>query len=354
MKALLNAMKVGWIVFLLSATNPILAFETERSKFRPPPIAKLPISVINNRIQVTLNAEGTPLTMLLDTGATSSIFFPSAIEKGVTPDISGEAKISFPAIGKSVVGLRIKALKLSSNDFTFISQRGLLISGDAAIAAELEAEYDAILGQEFFRAFTVEIDPENKFIRLYEPGTNLKNFYDTSHRLYMEGHTPHIRFFSQLPWEPRPTSKAMLLDTGYPGSMVLWNKRHYRQAASNGQIVEKREDSSGIVSHIKLKFGDLEFENIAVFIARSVPYQSLKRDGLIGASILAQHRHVIDFAQARLFMSPVYGSSGQPLQIIDGLIYTPNNENFDLKTYYPKIPIHPTLVIYATGKQEVK
>ena len=170
----------------------------------------------------------------------------------------------------------------------------------------------------------------------------------------MEGHTPHIRFFSHMPWEPRPTSKAMLLDTGYPGSMVLWSNKHYRQALRNGQTIRKHEDSAGIVSHIKLKFGDLDFENIPVFIAKSVPNQSLKRDGLIGASLLAQYRHVIDFAQAQLHMSPILGSGGNPLQIIDGLIYTPNNENFDLKTFYPKISVYPTLVIFANGKMKSK
>ena len=360
MATLVHRVRTVWIVILLSsilllATSPLpAASASEKSKHKPTPVVELPISVINNRIQFELMAGDTPLTLLLDTGATSSIYFQSDKLTAIAPELAGEATISFPAINRSVVGKRIKALALRAGDFEFISRGGLLIGGDAYIAAQLEAEYDVILGQEFFKAYTVEIDPAAKLLRLYKPGTNLEPYYKTSHKLHMEGHTPHIRFFSRMPWEQRATRKAMLLDTGYPGSMVLWSEKHYRQALRKGQTISEHEDSAGIVSHVKLKFGDLNYENIPVFIAKSVPNQSLKRDGLIGASLLAQYRHVIDFAQAQLHMSPILGSGGNPLQIIDGLIYTPNNENFDLKTYYPKISIYPTLVIFANGRMESK
>jgi len=342
------------ITLLLVSINHAGATEVSKRKLGPLQIAEIPISIINNRVQVDLYVEDTRLTFLLDTGATSSIFFQSTQLDALKPVFSGEATISFPAISRSINARRIQSLKLHTDGFTFLSTGGLYIRADATISSELEAEYDAILGQEFFRSFVVEIDPLEKRMRLYAPGTNLQRHFDIKHTLYMEGHTPHIKFFSQMPWETRPTSKAMLLDTGYPGSMVLWNRKHFSQASRRGQMVKKNETSTGIVSHIKLKFGDLSFENIPVFIAGKVPKQAQKRDGLIGSSILAQYHHVIDFAQAKLFMTPILGSNGHPLQIIDGLIYTPNNEDFDLKTFYPETPMYPTLIIYANGVQEAR
>jgi len=354
MATLVHTLRTAWIFSVLFIAPHLAAIEKTAASTKPRPIAEIPISIVNNRVQFDAVAGEVSLTVLLDTGATSSIYFHSDKMLKINPKIAGEASIAFPAINRSVIGSRIEAISLSFSGFEFISRAGLLIGSDAAVATLLEAEYDVIIGQEFFRAFTVEVDPIARTLRLYPPGTDMRRHYKTSHRLYMEGHTPHIRFFSQMPWERRPTSKAMLLDTGYPGSLVLWNKRHYRQAQAGGQTVSAHENSAGIVSHIKLKFADLEFENIPVFIAGSVPKQSLKRDGLIGASLLAQYRHVIDFASARLYMSPIFGSNGVPLQIIDGLIYTPNNEEFDLKTYYPKVSMYPTLVIFADGKIESK
>ena len=354
MAILVYIVRIAWVFCFLVVSSQVTAIEKKKNSVKPIPIAEIPVTIINNRVQFEVSAGGVSLTVLLDTGATSSIYFHSDKMQTIDPEIAGEASIAFPAIDRSVIGKRLGAIPLRVGNFEFISRRGLLLGDDALVAAQLEAEYDAIIGQEFFRAYTVEIDPSEKILRLYPPGTDMRQYHKTSHRLYMEGHTPHIRFFSQMPWERRATSKAMLLDTGYPGSLVLWNKRHYRQAQTGGQIISAHENSAGIVSHIKLKFADLEFENIPVFIASSIPKQSLKRDGLIGASLLAQYHHVIDFAAGRLYMSPIIGSSGTPLQIIDGLVYTPNNERFDLKTYYPKISMYPTLVIFADGKMEAK
>lgn len=354
MKTLFFRLYTLWLALVFCLANTAVALESKPSRLKPLPVAEIPISIINNRVQFDMVAGDTTLRLLLDTGATSSIFFPSEKVLHLNPDVHGAAKIAFPAINEATIGHRIKELPLRSGDFEFVSRGGLLIGADTSVAAQLEAEYDVILGQEFFKNYTVEVDPGTLTMRLYYPGTDLSQHFETRHRLYMEGHTPHIRFYSQLPWEERATSKSLLLDTGYPGSMVFWSKRHYRKARDSGQLVEKNENSAGIVSHIKLSFGDLVFENIPVFIASAVPMQSMKRDGLIGASILAQHRHVIDFAQARLFMSPLYGASGKPLQIIDGLIYTPNNENFDVKTFYPEVPTYPTLIIHGNGDTSIQ
>jgi len=350
MKTLWKYLITGCFALLFTFSQQALARTPKNTQVRPKPLAELPISIINNRVQLDFLVGGMPIAILLDTGATSSIFFQSSHIDSLAPKFLGEANISFPAISRAINAQRIEALSLRLQNFEFISRGGLYIGADAAISNQLDAEYDAILGQEFFKAFVVEIDPLAKSMRLYPPGTNLEQYFNIKQKLFMEGHTPHIRFFSRMPWEKRPTSKAMLLDTGYPGSMVIWNRRHFKQASLVGQLIQKKEESAGIVGYIKFDFGELSFENIPVFIARDVPNQSQKRDGLIGASILAQYHHVIDFTRAKLLMTPVSGSDGQPLQIIDGLIYTPNNEEFDLKTFYPEISTSPTLIIHVSGE----
>jgi len=350
----LNRLSILCLALLLTYTTSALMAAPSTNIEKPIPIAEIPISIVNNRVQYEMFVGSTSVIVLLDTGATSTIFFQSESLISLPSKTGSRAKISFPAISKAVTGYRLKPVTLQHSEFSFIVNNGLMIGGDTSIANQLEADYDIILGQEFFRSFAVEIDPAARLMRLYPPGSNLKPYFDIDHRIHMQGQAPYIRFSSRMPWEPRTTIKAMLLDTGYPGGLVLWNKRHFKQAQKSGQIVRRNENSAGIVSYIKLSFGDLSFENIPVFIARIVPRQYLKRDGLIGSSILSQYHHVIDFAQSNLLMTPIYGGSGRPLQIIDGQVYTPNNESFDVKTYYPEVPTVPTLVIYGNGRLEAK
>jgi hypothetical protein len=42
---------------------------------------------------------------------------------------------------------------------------------------------------------------------------------------------------------------------------------------------------------------------------------------------------------------------GDPLQIIDGAVYTPNNEDFLIKFFGPKVPIRPILTLYTENSK---
>ena len=118
------------------------------------------------------------------------------------------------------------------------------------------------------------------------------------------------------------------------------------QVTSKTERNELTAKNMGVLTAANVEFGELYFENMPVFIASAVPDQSEDRDGLIGASILAQYRHVIDFQRERLLMSAVVDEEGEPIQIIDGAIYTPNNEDFLVKFFGPKIAIYPSFTLY--------
>lgn len=314
----------------------------------PTPIATFPIEIIDNRTHIRFDGPDGPVTFLLDTGATSSIFFDTALIPDAALQGTDEAKISFPAIGKAAMGKRLGNVRLSEGSSTFISQDGLLITGNGDVRRALEANFSGIIGQELFERYVVEIDPQEEKLRLYRPGSDLDDGYELEHKLRMLGHTPYIAFKSQLPWEKRSSVKNMLLDSGYPGGMVFWSKKHFMQATSLAERRLLTEKQMGVLTAANVNFGSLYFENLPIFIASSVPAQSEKRDGLIGASLLAQYRHVIDFHSQRLLLSPLVDDQGEPVQIIDGAVYTPNNEDFKVKFFGPKIPIYPVLTIYST------
>lgn len=311
----------------------------------PSPVARLPIEIIDNRTHIKLAGPEGPVTLLLDTGATTSVFFnPSLIPN---QSITGEeAQVNFPAIGHSVVGKRIGEVAFQGDEGDLVSTNGLLIVGQTEVETALDANFDGIIGQELFERYVVEVDPHLGVMNLYPSGTNLEDNFDIEHRLLMQGHTPYIVFKSQLPWEKRTTAKNMMLDSGYPGGMVFWSRRHYMMVTSKAERTKLEANNMGVLTAANIDFGDLYFENMPIFIASDIPNQSEERDGLIGASILAQYRHVIDFQGERLLLSPVVDDEGEPVQIIDGAVYTPNNEDFLVKFFGPKLSVYPTFTLY--------
>ncbi len=320
------------------------AFQSATSA-KPAPIAQLAIEIVDNRTHILFDGPEGTVTFLLDTGATTSIFFDQSL---VPPQsiTDNEAQVSFPAIGHSVTGRRLSDVTLGGEGSGFISNNGLLILGETGVEQALDANFSGIIGQELFNRYVVEVNPLAGTLNLYPRGTDLVDDFEIEHRLRMQGHTPYIHFKSKLPWEKRTTVKNMMLDSGYPGGMVFWNRKHFMQVTSKAERTELVSKQMGVLTAANIEFGSLYFENMPIFIASDVPNQSEDRDGLIGASILAQYNHVIDFEGERLLLSPVVDEAGEPIQITDGAIYTPNNEDFKVKFFGPKLSVYPTFTIF--------
>lgn len=340
-------MKNFCVLLKLVAFAAFAAIVQPSASAKPVPLAELAIKIVDNRTHIIFdNPEGN-VTFLLDTGATTSIFFDSSVvpESALSGD---QAQVNFPAIGHSVTGDRLGDVPLGAGRGRFVSRNGLLLAGETEVTDALDANFSGIIGQELFQRYTVEIDPQLEVLRLFAPGTDMEEEFEIEHRLRMQGHTPYIAFKSQLPWEKRSSNKNMLLDSGYPGGMVFWSKRHFMQATSLTERKELEAKNMGVLTAANVSFGNLYFENLPIFIASNVPEQSEDRDGLIGASILAQYRHVIDFQGQRLLLTPVVDEKGDPVQIIDGAVYTPNNEEFLVKFFGPKVPVYPVLTLYSS------
>lgn len=338
-------LKVRYIVvFWALILSPTTFVHADR---QAEPLAVLPIEIVDNRTHLLIDGPDGPARFLLDTGATSSVFFdPTFIAEG-TLDGAKSAKLNFPAIGRAVQAQRLSTVTLRAGASMIESEGGLLLPPDSGIGEALDADFAGIIGQELFKRYVVEIDPLHSVARLYSPATDLEADYELEHSLRMVNRAPYITFRSQLPWEKSATKKDMLLDTGYPGGMVFWSETHFMKAAGAAERRELVQNDMGILTAANVTFGELYFKNLPVFISSHVPEQTQGRDGLIGASILAQYKHVIDFHHERLLLSPVVDDDGNPIQIIDGAVYTPNNEDFVVKFFTPRIPVYPVMTLYS-------
>lgn len=298
------------------------------------PIASVPIDLTDNRIHAAFVIDGKPQRLLLDTDASTSLLFESS---GVQTGNRGEGvAISFPALASSATGYRLSGLNIKAGEFSFTSETTLFIGGDEPVISDIGGKFTGILGRDFLRRFVVEIVPSEKLMKLYPPGTDLSPHYRLKHALIMQAGSPYIIHRFRLPWETWPTQKKLLLDTGYPGGVVLWNDRHFDRATKPKEQQELKEARKGIVYFGIVKFGKLLFRNIPVFVGPSVPDQLEDRDGLIGASMFLPFRYVIDLPGEQLLLQPRVRYGGLGFQISNEVIYTPDDEDFVIKDFRPK------------------
>lgn len=206
------------------------------------------------------------------------------------------------------------------------------MEGENTIQSQLMLGYDGILGQEFFTQYTIEVDTANHKINLYPIGTDLSLKYRASHKLYMQDTAPHVRLTSKLPWEESPSLKEVLVDTGYPGAMVIWNKNHYNSAAKRQKKKDLIAENKGIVTRASFRFGKLFFRNTPIFLGAIPPFQSGERDGIIGGNILNNFKYAIDFKSQKLWMLS-RAEEGNRFLVIDSAIYPPNDEDFVIQDF---------------------
>lgn len=289
------------------------------------PITVLPFERENNRIRLILSLDGAPVKMLLDSGASTTILFSGTASKFRLPETTDEVSVSFPALNQTVTAKRISGLILKGPGVEFTANNAVLMDDKTGLRNKLVLRYDGILGQEFFASYTIAHDPEENTITLYEKGTDLGGKYRTTHRLYFQGKAAHVRFTSKLPWEKRPTLKEMLLDTGYPGALVIWDKKHFQQAAKKQNRKKLIASNTGISSRANFRFGRLKFMNSPIFLGANPPPQITDRNGLMGAAVLNNFYYAIDFNSEKLWVASKETSSYT--RIFEGTLYTPNGED---------------------------
>ncbi len=308
----------------------------------PVPKTEIPFEFENNRIRLTMELQGTAITMLLDSGASTSILFGHDHDLISSLKTVGKTSILFPALDERIEGDTVEAVELTLHGEPIYLKKMVRLDSKADLRARLLLRYDGILGQEFFQQFAIEIDPAARVMRLYDRGSDLSAFYRTTHTLYMQDDAPHIRFRSKMPWETMPSAKEMLVDTGYPGAIVFWDSTHYRKAAK--LTPEAYRDSTAIVGRASFSFGRLKFLQTPVYLGAYPPKQVGKRDGLIGASILNNFSYAIDLTSRRMWMLAIAEGSDYSRQI-DGTFYPPNDDDYVFSAFSPRLSISPTTVI---------
>ena len=305
-------------------------------------VTEIPFTKVDNRIQLALKVEGYDLFFVLDTGASRTVLFQSNNYSFDDLPSVGEAQVAFPALDEIVGGITLAPLQIELGTHVFLAQRPLLIKQRPPIGDRLSFKFDGILGRDFFERYVIEINPRTNMLHLFQAGTDLSREFKTVLPLYMTDGTAHIRFRTKLPWEQSPSMKDMMLDTGYPGAMVIWKPRHFKQAADHSETAQLIQENKGIVTQASFRLSKLRFHNVPVFLAPKEPVQARRKDGIIGNSILIQFHHVFDFASGRLLLASNNEPKAPRVYQLESFVYPPNNEGFIIKYYRRPIRTGPS------------
>ncbi|MEX0299279.1 MAG: hypothetical protein AB3N28_09435 [Kordiimonas sp.] len=296
------------------------------------PLAVIPIEIINNRILVSLPVGPYDVRLTLDTGASNTALFQSRHEDFGDLSQRGNADIIFPALDEIVEGVTVEPVPIKLGNHNYIPSRLLTVGRRPPIGDRLNFKFDGVLGQDFFNQFVVEIDREVLELRLYPAGTDLSDYFRTKLKLEMKGSAPYIKLHNKMPWEDYPRVKSLMLDTGYPGAMVLWGKKHFVLAAKGDDIDALRADNKGIFTTANFRVGTLRFYQTPIFVSPNQPMQAQERDGIIGSNVIVWFHHVIDFPGKQLLLN----TGRVHFNRMDGIYYLPNHEGFIVKRFTPK------------------
>lgn len=313
----------GFLLITLTVCMPISAQE---------PLATIPYAMENNRIKMTIPYQGIELWLMLDTGASTTVMFQDPMFEDMA--LSDGPLINFPAFEEQYRTKRIPNITLDMGGLDVTFGNVVMMPYEETISTQMSIGYDGIIGQELFVQFAVLVDPETLTINLYPSGTDFSETFRRRYPLQMVNTRPHVTFTSQLPWEYRSTEKEFLIDTGYPGSLVIWDEEEFKRAVPDFLTRRRmKEENQGVVTYANLLFAKQRFSRIPIFIGANPPKQAKKGVGLLGASLLNHFKYALDFENKSLW------AQDRDLKFtiskyITSEIYTPNQEEYIVRKHY--------------------
>jgi len=306
----------------------------------------IPFEIVDNRIVITVEHESLgQLRLLLDTGATTSVLFKSYDPYVKTIPSHGSKFVRFPALGLKSLAEKIERLPIKVDDWHYVLENLAYIAAPSALGSNIEHKFDGIVGRELFESYSVAINIDTRIITLVKPDIDISNLYDHSLSLDLRTKTPFVEIKAKFPWEHRYSRKKLLIDMGYPGTIVVWGKKHYRDATTLAEYAYYRKRDIGFEMNATFKFASNTFRKIPGYLNPKSPYYSEKREGIIGTAILNNYNYAFDYKRGKLYLRPTMATFNKNNLIA----YVPNDEIFVkkrfTKTTPEKLTTGPRLVI---------
>ncbi len=315
------------LLFGLSFTGNAQSFDLPNGQKHE----KIKFELINNLIIIPIDVNGTKLSFILDSGASSPILFSLAEQDSI--QINKVSEIKLHGLGD---GEPIQALSSRNNDFRIgkISNpdQHLYVVLDESLnfSQSLGIPVHGIIGYDLFSDFIVKINYTSKSIKFYNPSTYNGKRHKKSQTLPIVIEKKKAYVDGSILMNSSDVPVRMLLDTGSSDAIWLFENDDIDVPDKNyvdflgrglaGDIFGKRTRVNS------MKIGGFELEDAKTAFPDMISFGSIKnfgnRNGSLGGEVLKRFHITFDYPNKQItlrkngsFNSPFqYNMSGIDLQ----------------------------------------
>lgn len=273
----------------------------------------IPFDLINNMVIVHPEVNGTKLNLVLDTGSNSNVIFGFQVQDSIAFTNISKIKITGPGVLEPFDAYVSKNNEIKFKNLYFAEANiVLLLHDNYELTSNVNIPIHGILGTDFFKNNTVEINYVTKKVTMYqnEPRKlNKKNFKQIDFRL-KEG-KPYVPI--QLKIENKFKQQLeMLLDTGLSDGLWLLNKPteleqittiyDFLGVGLGGDIFGKRARYSTIkINEFLIDKPIVSFPDSLAFSFKNL---FADRDGSIGGELLKRFTLLFDYKHEKIYLKP--------------------------------------------------
>jgi predicted aspartyl protease len=257
--------------------------------------AEIPFTLTgDNQIRLEARVNGSsPLVLLFDTGADTTVLYRSSLTKGAKPEFDD-------TILNAADGGMTRRQTSKDNRLEIA---GLNWEHEQVIFAEkLGRATDGILGFNVFEDRIVEIDYERKLLRIRD---SLPSTMEGYHRgeLRFHGTSPFVE--ATLDIGSTKVKDWFLLDTGFNGSLSLTRDFYVRNGLSGSPSVGVRKDGarSELFNIPGLMLGNVGMRAIPTNVDMK-PTGNQQSTGLLGMDVLKRFNTLLDYRINVIYLKP--------------------------------------------------
>ncbi|GGD00289.1 hypothetical protein GCM10011342_06570 [Aquisalinus flavus] len=263
----------------------------------------LPCSIRHGALMIEASLDGTPLSLMLDTGANATFLYENERTRPIrnTGVLDGRPELAFDgfAIRPRFVG------------FFFEEQIFVKMS----VAAAMDVPIDGVIGYDFFEHLAVTIAPDPCTVTVRPPRRNPYRDEDYALPLVLGSNVPVTLGDIEVTTGAEPVRTLLLIDTGYSGTLELVSSSAF--AAIETGKEEKFVTIKGIhsawpgrIASLKLG-GKFRVEDVhvmltdehAVFVPNAENTEAetgTVPNGILGLDFLGRYEFTVDYTNKRL------------------------------------------------------
>jgi predicted aspartyl protease len=282
----------------------------------------------NEILKVSVNGSQ-PLNFTIDTGSDVFAIITARQARSLGLTASNNYKVGVAGNVGEVEAASIPSANLTLPGVEALNQRIEVLITDVQ-ANNDGTEIDGVLGLEFLRHFVVEIDYENKTIRLFSPDKFQYSGRGETIPIRIHDESPEVRM-KLVTASGKRIESYFEIDTGMSGTVVLYTTtvNKYALAADMRTIqaptsIEANGEFNRRIGRAKsLQLGRFVIENPSVSLA-----QNLEREGgVVGEEILRRFKVIFDFSHHRMILEPNSHFKDPYEEDMSGISLTPENRD---------------------------